>query len=179
MEMTGILIGGALLSLPGLGGVFLGLMFLIASRGSSSRLIPGFIFLICGGGLLFIGLRLFIKGLKQSSLFLDKAVRASAVKHNGEVGGKTLFAEIGPSSASEAFIEEKVRSGEIKKENRDGIVYYLFPSFQFRLKTKYCPYCGKDYPVRENIETCPACGGDLKLRETGNSKGDDYFSMDG
>ena len=29
-----------------------------------------------------------------------------------------------------------------------------------------CPYCGGDYPVRDDIERCPRCGGDLKLHRS-------------
>ena len=127
--MPGRLIGGAVSSLAGLGGLFLGLMFVIASGGTSSRLIPGFIFLAVGAVLLILGLKIFIKGLRKGASSQEQKDRSSAVP-------------------------------------------------QFKVIMKYCPYCGNDYPVRENIETCPSCGSDLKMKKTGKEGGDDLFSMD-
>jgi rRNA maturation endonuclease Nob1 len=34
------------------------------------------------------------------------------------------------------------------------------------MKYAKCPYCGKEYPVRDDILKCPACGGDLKATQT-------------
>jgi len=42
-----------------------------------------------------------------------------------------------------------------------------------------CPYCGRDYPVRDDIERCPVCGGDLKLYRSALARNEKKFSMDG
>jgi rRNA maturation protein Nop10 len=46
------------------------------------------------------------------------------------------------------------------------------------MKFKKCPYCGNDYPVRDDIEKCPACGGDLKVNRSMLAKGGEKYSMD-
>jgi hypothetical protein len=55
---------------------------------------------------------------------------------------------------------------------------YRFEDVQAKLVLKKCPYCGNDYPVRDDIERCPTCGSDLKLQRTALAKGEDKFSMD-
>jgi rRNA maturation protein Nop10 len=42
-----------------------------------------------------------------------------------------------------------------------------------------CPYCGTDYPIRDDIERCPRCGGDLKLHRSALARNEKKFSMDG
>lgn len=176
--MTGRIIGGSFVSAAGLGSFFFGAMFLIASGSSSSRLVPGFLFLTGGTVMLILGIRLLVKGIKQSPGNIEKLVRAAAAKHNGEIPEDVLLAETGGGGAVEAYMEGEIRKGNIRRvRNNDGISY-VFPSLQFTLQTKYCPYCGRDYPVRESIETCPTCGGDLKLKKTGSSEGGGLFSMD-
>jgi uncharacterized protein YbaR (Trm112 family) len=29
-----------------------------------------------------------------------------------------------------------------------------------------CPYCGRPYPVRDEIRACPVCGGDLSMHRS-------------
>jgi hypothetical protein len=47
-----------------------------------------------------------------------------------------------------------------------------------KILLKKCPYCGSDYPVRDDIKRCPACGGDLKTDRAAIARGEDKFSMD-
>jgi rRNA maturation protein Nop10 len=47
-----------------------------------------------------------------------------------------------------------------------------------KMVLKKCPYCGNDYPVRDDIERCPTCGGDLKLHRTALAQDEKKFSMD-
>jgi hypothetical protein len=42
-----------------------------------------------------------------------------------------------------------------------------------------CPYCGSDYPVRDDIERCPRCGGDLKLHRSALARDEGKISMSG
>jgi len=34
-----------------------------------------------------------------------------------------------------------------------------------------CPYCGRPYPVRDEIKACPVCGGDLTIHRTALAEG--------
>ena len=43
---------------------------------------------------------------------------------------------------------------------------------------KKCPYCGKDYPVRDDIEICPLCGGDLKLHRSAIARAGGAYGTD-
>ena len=176
--MTGMIIGGAFLSLFGLGGFFLGLMFSIASGGASSRLVPGLIMLVVGGGLLVFGLRFLVRGLKGGAKAVDQTIKSIAAKYNGEIREDIFTAEAGRSEEVAAQLQRMLKTGEASRKEKDGVSWLLFPAFHFTLKTKYCPYCGRDYPVREEVETCPTCGGDLKIKEEGSSDGDSLFSLD-
>jgi len=61
---------------------------------------------------------------------------------------------------------------------RDNRRVYVFESFQVKLVLKKCPYCGNDYPVRDDIERCPSCDGDLTMHRTALAKGEATYSMD-
>lgn len=172
------IIAGALLSIPGAGGIFLGAMFLIASAGISSRLYAGVFLLTAGAALLAAGIVLLRRGFRSRPGSARASILRAAAKQNGVITAEILYAETGRSEAVEFELASMLRSGEASvKTDRDEKIY-SFPALQFKLKFKKCPYCGSDYPVRENIENCPSCGGDLKIVSEKSPQGDDKFSMD-
>ena len=176
--MTGRIILGAFMALPGAVAAFLGILFSAASAGKSSRLITGLLLIATGAVLFIFGLRFLRKGLKGSPAGLLRTILRCAAKYNGLVSGDVLFAETGEKERTEIELAKLAGEGRVKKESASGKVLYRFPEFQFELKMKVCPYCGKDVPVKTAIETCPACGGDLKIRALKTSEGGDLFSMD-
>lgn len=176
--MTGLIIGGALLTLAGAAPVFLGLLFVVASSGNGSRLISGIIMLAGGAVLLFFGLRLLRKGIKSAPAAVRRMVLACAAKHNGLISAEALFAETGDREHTEQELKILAGEGKVKTAGDGGKTMYQFPEFQFQLKMKVCPYCGKDIPVRAAVDTCPSCGGDLKIRSMKTADGEDKFSLD-
>jgi len=172
------IIAGSFLILSGGGGIFLGTMFLIASSGIASRLTAGSIILALGALLFAAGIYFFRKGIKERPGSVHESILRAAAKHNGTITGELLDAETGGGDAVNFELAAMIRSGKAKVENIDGGKTYIFPGLQFRLKFKKCPYCGSDYPVKEDIERCPSCGGDLKIVTEGSSGGEDKFSMD-
>ncbi len=172
------IIAGAFLLIAGAGGAFLGLMFLIVSSGSGSRLITGLMLSAIGAGLLVSGFLLFRKGMRERPGSVHDRILKAAAKHNGVITAEVLAAETGGGDAVEFAIAAMVRKGRATAGDKDGGKIYTFPELQFKLKFKKCPYCGNDYPVKENIERCPSCGGDLKIVSESSGGGDDRFSMD-
>jgi len=172
------IISGAFFILTGAVGVFLGLMFLMVSSGSGSRLITGITLLTIGAGLLASGIFLFRKGMRERPGSVHDRILRAAAKHNGIITEEVLSAETGGGDTVEFELAAMIRKGRIIAGDKNGRKIYTFPELQFKLKFKKCPYCGSDYPVKENIERCPSCGGDLKIVSESSSGGDDKFSMD-
>jgi len=173
------IITGSLLIIAGLGGIFLGAMFLIASSGSTSRLMTGIVFLAGGLVLSVSGFILFRKGFSSRPGSVRARILKTAAKHNGTIAREILMAETGGGDDVEYELAAMIRTGSVREKNSGGRKIFVFPELQFTLKFKKCPYCGADYPVREKIEKCPSCGGDLKIVSERAAGGDDLFSMDG
>ncbi len=172
------IIAGALFLIAGSGGAFLGLMFLIVSSGSGSRLITGIMLSAIGAALLASGIFLFRKGMRERPGSVHDRILGAAAKHNGVIAAEVLAAETGGGDSVEFALAAMVRKGRAIAVDREGRKIYTFPELQFKLKFKKCPYCGSDYPVKENIERCPSCGGDLKIVSESSDGGGDKFSMD-
>ncbi|PKL36242.1 MAG: hypothetical protein CVV44_18685 [Spirochaetae bacterium HGW-Spirochaetae-1] len=168
---------GAFLSLAGILLTGLGLLFIIAATGLQSRIIAGIA--LCAGGIpfLFIGVRLFLRGLALTPGGIRAAILRLARLGNGELTSDVIIANLGDSATVRFQIEQMVVSGLAEKRTEGARELYIFSDFQAGLRVKQCPYCGNDYPVREDIESCPSCGGDLKMKNH-RSGGDDNFSMD-
>lgn len=172
------IIAGAFFIIAGSGGAFLGMMFLIVSSGSGSRLISGIMLSAVGVALLASGIFLFRKGMRERPGSVHDSILKAAAKHNGVITSEVLAAETGGGDAVDFAIAAMIRKGRVAAGEKDGMKIYTFPELQFKLKFKKCPYCGSDYPVNENIERCPSCGGDLKIVSESSDGGSDRFSMD-
>lgn len=172
------IISGAFFTLTGAGGFFLGLMFLVVSSGSGSRLLTGITLLTIGAGLLISGIFLFRKGMSERPGSVHDRILRAAAKHNGIITAEILSAETGGGDAVDFELAAMIRKGQVAADDKEGNKIYTFPELQFKLKFKKCPYCGSDYPVKENIERCPSCGGDLKIVSESSGRGEDKFSMD-
>lgn len=168
---------GAFLSLAGIFLSVLGLLFIIAATGLQSRIIAGIA--LCAGGALFLitGARLFVRGLALTPAGIRAGILRLARLGNGEITRDVITANLGDSAAVRFQIEQMVIHGLAEKRTEGARELYVFSDFQAGLQVKQCPYCGNDYPVREDIESCPSCGGDLKMKNQ-RGGGDDIFSMD-
>ncbi len=169
---------GSILLLPGVMLALLGLIFVTASDETNSRLRTGLIMLAVSVPLIIPGIILFLKGLSMSPSSIRKKILLIAARNNGLVR-EELFQ--GTSDSTEALDEELnslVKSGIARRETRNGIMFYIFHGYQFKLKLKKCPYCGSDFSMKSGLETCPSCGGDLKFADMSSPDHDDKFSMD-
>jgi len=172
------LVAGAIFIISGAALLFLGAMFIIASGESPSRLTAGAAMALSAMALLAAGVRFFMRGLRSGPGAAERAILKAAAKHNGRIARMLLMAETGGGDAVEARLSEMSREGRVSEETIAGKTFCVFPEFQFSLKFKKCPYCGNDYPVREDVEKCPSCGGDLKIVSGKTADGEDKFSMD-
>jgi hypothetical protein len=177
--MTLQIIFGALLSTAGILTAGLGLIFLIASHGVASRLAAGFI--MSAGGLIALvaGVVLFRRGSRFNPSGIRKELLRLARIGNGELAEEAVAASLGDSDAVRYQIQTLVREGIASEIVRDRRRVWVFAGLQMKMVVKKCPYCGNDYPVRDDIERCPTCGGDLKLDRSALAKGDKGYSMDG
>ncbi len=175
--MTLGIIFGALLSVIGFLSFFLGILFLIAAKGESSRLRAGALFIFAGCALLVVGIRIFRKSIRSSPAGIRKRLLTLARKNHGEVSREAIIGELGDSDDVRTEIQKLISGGIAQEIIRDNRRLYSFPDFQLEIVFKKCPYCGNDYPVREGIERCPSCGGDLKMYKSRLASAD-KFSMD-
>ncbi len=169
---------GSFLSIIGVPGTGLGILFLAAAKGDPSRKMTGVILIICSILFLFSGIFLFLKGMAMRPAGIRSRLLKLAKHNNGEVFPEEITGTLGDSDAVKAEINTFLRSGLAKEFQREGRKIYIFSDFQHHLILKACPYCGNDYPVREDIEQCPSCGGDLKLNKKASSPGDEPYYMD-
>lgn len=169
---------GAFSSVIGLPGAVLGFLFLAAARGDSSRQATGIILVAAGIFLAAGGIFLFLKGMAMRPAGIRARLLKLARRGNGELTPEEITAALGDSDAVRAEMNIFLRSGLAKETVKENRKIYLFSDFQHHLIMKACPYCGNDYPVRDDIERCPTCGGDLKLKSETTSLEDDPWYMD-
>jgi len=170
---------GTFMSVFGILTILLGILFIIASKNEGSRLATGIVLIGTGTVMLVPGIILFKKGILLTPEGIGKKILKLAGKHNGHISMEVITAEVGDSDAVRFKLIEMTRQGVSKEIKKDGRLFYIFRDFQPKLMVKKCPYCGNDYPVRDNIENCLSCGGDLKIKNESVTMDDDKFSLDG
>jgi hypothetical protein len=178
MVMTGRMISGALLAVAGLASGLMGLLFLMAAEGTGRRLMIGLILLGVGVLLLIPGVRLFSQGLRYRPAAIRQRLLQLARMHNGELPLKVVYGEWSAKDEVEDIIRQMTAGEMVRREARPDGDWLLFPQFFLEMVQKRCPFCGNDYPVRENVEKCPSCGGDLVISKQKVARSDDYFAMD-
>jgi hypothetical protein len=176
--MTRKIIGGAALFIFGLALLLLGIMFIIVSSERGSRLVTGVILAVFGLLLLLIGIRLFRAGISVSPAVIKEKILKLAGKNHGELPEDVITGAIGTSDTLDFQLQSMINSRIAKKTFRKGRTFYLFSQFNMELVVKKCPYCGNDYPVRDDIESCSSCGGNLKVSVERIKGKDDSYSMD-
>ena len=98
--------------------------------------------------------------------------------NNGELTEEAITAELDDSDDVKFQLNDLVKLGVAKESLRNGKTVYQFENLQVKLVFKQCPYCGNDYPVRDDIQQCPSCGGDLKMHRSAIAGKNEKFSMD-
>jgi hypothetical protein len=178
MIMTLQVVIGALLSAIGFMSSALGVIFLIAPHGIGSRLTVACVMGAGGLAILVAGVILFRRGTRFSPSGIRKEILRLARMNNGELTDEAINGSLGKSDAVSFQIAALVKDGIAAERVRGNRRVYLFEEFQTKLVLKKCPYCGNDYPVRDDIERCPSCGGDLKMHRSIIARGEGKYSMD-
>jgi hypothetical protein len=154
----------AVLSIPFL---TLGLIFLVASGGSSSRFFTAVVLLAIGVVLLVWGVR----SLRRLAATSEGALRTAAVELARRLGGELTVAQLRaeyriPNELAQKVMDGLVSEGTAVPEQRSDRVVYVFKTLQPSIARKLCPYCGTELPVREAIRKCPNCGAHLEITKT-------------
>ena len=172
------IITGSALIITGLVSELMGLFFIIASSGMASRLAAAGIFFTAGLPLLIFGFRMFRGGMLLKPELVRNAILKTAASHNGEITKEIITAATGWDDIVAYEINDMIKKRIAKTEERDGRPFYIFPEFQIKYVINKCPFCGNDYPVRDDVQKCPSCGGDLKFLQIKSSTAGNSFSMD-
>jgi len=157
-----IIIGSTVI-ITGLISELMGLLFIIVSSGMTSRMIAAGIFIFVGLLLLIIGFKMFRSGMLLRPEIIRKGILKAAKDNNGEVSREAITGETGWNDIVVYELNDLIKKRIAKKEEHQGKQYYILPEFELKYIMNKCPFCGIDYPVREDIEKCPSCGGDLKF----------------
>jgi len=176
--MTARMISGALLALAGITGGLLGLLFLMAAEGTGRRLLIGVVLLAVGVLLFVPGIRLFSQALRYRPAAIRQRLLQLARLHNGELPLKVVRGEWRINADVDRILQQMTVAGEVRREQRADGEVFIFPQFFLELVQKRCPFCGNDYPVRDEEEKCPSCGADLEIRKQKVARADEYFAMD-
>lgn len=172
------IITGSAFIITGLVSELMGLLFVIAAAGMTSRLIAAGIFFFSGLPLLIYGFKLFRLGMLLRPELIREALLKTAAMHHGELTKETITGAAGWNDIVIYELNDMIKNRIAKIEEKDGVSLYIFPEFQFKYVQNKCPFCGNDYPVRDDVQKCPSCGGDLKFLQVKSSSGKENFSMD-
>jgi hypothetical protein len=172
------IITGSALIITGLVSELMGLFFIIASSGMTSRIAAAGIFFTAGLPLLIFGFRMFRGGMVLRPELVRNAILKTAAAHNGEITKEIITGAAGWDDIVVFEINDFIKKRIAKTEEKDGRTIYIFPEFQIKYVINKCPFCGNDYPVRDDVQKCPSCGGDLKFLQIKSSSAGNSFSMD-
>ena len=154
---------GASLIIIGLVSELMGLLFIVVITGMSSRLIAAGIFFTAGLPLLIVGFNMLRSGMLLRPELIRKEILTTASKNNGELTKEIITGVTGWDDIVAYEINDMIKKRIAKTEERGDCIFYIFPEFQAKVVINKCPFCEKDYAVKDDIQKCPACGGDLKF----------------
>lgn len=175
--MNGRIFLGAILCLAAIGLTLLGILFLIAARSDSHRLPVGMAMLVAGICLLAAGVTIFRQGIRQSPERIQQEILDLARRNHGEVSREVIASAMGTSDLVEQQVRALVEKGVARPSLKEGRRILVFPEYLLELVVKRCPFCGNDYPVRDEAEKCPGCGADLKISRERVAGPDDKVSI--
>jgi len=157
------IITGSAMIITGLVSELMGLLFVILSSSSNSRLIAAGIFFTAGLPLLIFGFRMFRGGMVLKPELIKAAILKAAKSHNGKISKEEITAATGWDETVAYEIADMIKKRIAKVEETGGKNFYIFPEYQIKYKINKCPFCEKEYQVRDDVQKCPSCGGDLKF----------------
>lgn len=173
-------VGAIVLSAFGIGGILMGLLFIVGSGGKGYRLVAAAAMLIVGAVLTGLGIRFGKQANAASPERLRLELLALAQRNDGEVAEAEVAATFGGRAmAAMQELDAMKRRGICRERNAGGATFYVFAELQPRLAIRRCEFCQAELPLDEEITECPRCGGTVDTRrETRAVSGDDVYSMD-
>ena len=128
--MTADIIIGSAMIVTGLISELMGLFFYMMHSRSSAIIIAAVVFFITGLILIVKGFGRLRSGILLKPDLIKSGILKTAQKNNGEITKEKIIEEIGWSKIIESEINEMIKEKNIIIDERDGIVYYIFPEFK-------------------------------------------------
>jgi len=147
----------------------IGLIFLIDSFESPSRLSVAVVFFTLGGGLIALIVNTRRKSRERSPQNVRKRILKAARYYGGELPRAALNSMAGKWEIYERELQRLINENVCRKKSRDDGEVYIFDSFVHKV-SKTCPYCNSQFPIRDPIRKCPNCGGVLEIKKGEKNK---------
>ncbi len=158
--VTGSLVAAVIL-------MVLGIIFLCAAMQNPSRFWLAGILLAGGAGLAaWSGRELRLaQALKPEEL--GKRITALAAAGDAEVTLAQVVADLQVSDeVALSALDYLSAQGVCHFERREDRQVYVFPGLHEGRVVRRCPYCGREFGVRDAIHQCPNCGGTITVERT-------------
>lgn len=154
---TAVFIAGALI-------VALGLLFLCAAMREPQRFLLAFALLGIGGALAFWSGSALRRIRETTPQRLGERIVALAGANDAEVTQDQIVAELHVShDEALAALNLLGEQGRHQRERRGDRTFYVFPELKAGRVVRRCPYCGREYSVKDALHQCPNCGGTLEI----------------
>ena len=126
------IITGSAMIITGLLSELMGLFFYSMRNRTNAQIIVAVIFLIIGLVLIVSGYGKFRAGMVLKPDLIRNGILRTAQKNKGVITKEKIVEEIGWSELIESEINSMIKRNEIKIDERDDAVYYIFPEFLSR-----------------------------------------------
>jgi hypothetical protein len=124
------IITGSAMIITGLLSELMGLFFYSMRNRTNAQIIVAIIFLIIGLVLIVSGYGKFRAGMVLKPDLIRNGILRTAQKNKGVITKEKIVEEIGWSELIESEINSMIKRNEIKIDEQDDAVYYIFQEFQ-------------------------------------------------
>ncbi|MFH1810029.1 MAG: hypothetical protein ABIJ09_14885 [Pseudomonadota bacterium] len=171
---------GALVVVVGLALLALGVLFLIAAQGHTSRYLVALGGLAAGALGLSLGVRWFKLGASRTPEALRAELLRLAEQHSGEISEADAMAALGSRwTLAGPVLQQLTEQGLCRRERKAATTYFVFPGLLARLAVRRCVHCDAELPLDDTLATCPRCGGRIEIgvQALALSRGE-FYGMD-
>jgi hypothetical protein len=124
------IITGSAMIITGLLSELMGLFFYTMQSKSNTQIVVAVVFFILGLILIVSGYGKFRSGMLLKPELIKTGILRAAQNNNWVITKEKIIEEIGWSKLIESEINNMIQRKYIKTEEREGIVYYIFPEFK-------------------------------------------------